>query len=117
MGDRILCLATFVAVFLVAIVAQKMKNRTVAKGVMVVAFLAAITISAPAAWRFHYCHPEEYETPWGAAVLGTVVHVFMLVLVTFLGFMDDSRPPRANQHRGARRPTPRQDSECRNGRH
>jgi hypothetical protein len=107
MGDRILCLVTFVALFPVAIVAQKMKNRTVAKGVMVVAFLAAITISAPAAWRFHYCHPEAYETPWGAAVVGTAGHVFMLALVCCLGFMD----ARANQHRGARRPTPRQDSE------
>lgn len=103
MGDRILCLATLVAVFIVAMVTQRMENRTAARVVMIVAFLAAITISAPAAWRFHYCHPEEYETPWGAAVLGTTIHVVMLALVCFLGFMD----ARANQHRGARRPTPR----------
>jgi len=116
MGDRILCLATFVVMFGAAVVAQKMKNRTAAKVVILVVFIVATLVSAPAAWRFHYCHPEAYETPWGAAVLGTVMHASMLALGTILGFMDDSRVPRAKQHR-ARRPTPRQGSECRNGRH
>lgn len=105
MGDRILCLATLVAVFIVAMVTQRMENRTAARVVMIVAFLAAITISAPAAWRFHFANPEAYETPRSAAELGTVIHVVMLALVALLGFMDDSR---ASQHRVTRRPTPRQ---------
>ena len=119
MGDRILCLATFVVMFGAAVVAQKMKNRTAAKVAILVVFIVATLVSAPAAWRFHYTNPEQYETPWGAAVLGTMIHVVMLALVTSLGFMDDSRNPesRASQHRGTRRPTPRQGSECRNGRH
>lgn len=119
MGDRILCLVVFVAVFSVAIFAQRIKNRTVAKVVMIAAFLAAIAISAPAAWRFHFANPEAYETPRAAAELGTMIHVVMLALVTSLGFMDDSMNPesRAKQHRSTRRPTPRQGSERRNGRH
>lgn len=117
MGDRILCLVAFIALFSVAIVAQRIKNRTVAKGVMIVAFLVAITISAPAAWRFHFANPEAYETPWGAAVLGTMIHVVMLALITLLGFMDDSSPHEPKQHRSTRRPTPHQGYECRNGRH
>lgn len=117
MGDRILCLATFVAVFLVAIVAQKMKNRTAARVVMIAAFLAAIAISAPAAWRFHFANPEAYETPRSAAEVGTMIHVVALALTALLGFMDDSGPHEPKQHRSTRRPTPRQGSGCRNGRH
>lgn len=112
MGDRILSLVAFVALLLVAIVAQRMKNRPAARCLMIAAFLVAITVSAPAAWRFHFANPEAYETPWGAAVLGTTIHVVMLALVCFLGLMDDSRAPRAKQYRSTRRPTPRQ-----NGRH